>query len=279
MIIPERIYVAIDFKPSISSVLSYAIWLSNIFACKKLTLFHIMEYTLTPPAYLMPYINKEKKKIEEQLKELEKQISKFSVETECKVILGRLIESMREVIRDEKSFTVLGFKHYVTRPSTSERLLKGMKTPALIVKGKDFESISPQNIRLQKILCPVDFSSVSLRALDFAKELALRCGCELTVIHIIPEKKIRGILEQENEIQKYLEYLKEEAQEKIKKIDENLRCEIVAGIPSEEILKRVEQHDLVVIGSKGRSYSEAIMIGSVAESVIKNSPKPILLIH
>ncbi|MDI1471385.1 MAG: universal stress protein [Thermodesulfovibrio sp.] len=275
---PEKIYVAIDFKSSFTSVISYAIWLAKTFNCKNICLFHIMEYTLTPPAYLMPYINQEKKKIEKKLNALAEELNKYEINTENKVVFGRLIESIKEVIKDEKACAVIGFKTHITRPSTSERIIKGHTIPVLIVKVKDFKEINPEAINIKKVLCPVDFSPYSLRALTTAKEISDKLHAELKVIHVIPEQKVKGIIEEPSEVEKYLLYLKEEAIEKIKKTDESLQYEVVSGIPSEVIIEKSKDTDLIVIGSKGRSYTEALIIGSVAESVIKNSTKPILLI-
>jgi nucleotide-binding universal stress UspA family protein len=148
----------------------------------------------------------------------------------------------------------------------------------LIVKVKDFKEINPEAINIKKVLCPVDFSPYSLRALTTAKEISDKLHAELKVIHVIPEQKVKGIIEEPSEVEKYLLYLKEEAIEKIKKTDESLQYEVVSGIPSEVIIEKSKDTDLIVIGSKGRSYTEALIIGSVAESVIKNSTKPILLI-
>lgn len=52
---------------------------------------------------------------------------------------------------------------------------------------------------------------------------------------------------------------------------------MLSGIPSDEILKKAEDMDLIIIGSQGRTYTEALIIGSVSEAIIKNSNKPILL--
>lgn len=274
----RKIYVAIDFKPATYGVLSYAVWLSTTLDCKDLCLFHIMEYTLTPPAYLMPYINKEKKKIEEKLKELAEKLIKYELNIDFQVIFGRLIESIKEVVKDENAFAVIGFKTHITRPSTSERILRGLKVPVLIVKGEDFKEVNPEAIKIKKVLCPVDFSPYSLNALNIAKEIAKKWDCELTVFHVVPEQKVKGIIEEPLEIEKYIDYLKKEACEQIQKINKTLNYEVVSGIPAEEILKKSSDADLVVMGSKGRSYAEAVMLGSVAESVIKNSTKPVLLI-
>lgn len=275
----ERVYVAIDFKSATPLVLSHAVWLSQTFDCKNLCLFHIMEYTLTPPAYLTPYINREKKKTEEKLKNLAKQLASYVSNIDIKVVFGRLIESIKEVIKDENSFVVIGFKTHITRPSTSERILKGLKVPVLIVKGEDFKEINPEDIKIKKILCPVDFSEHSLRALTIAQNIAKKWHSELRVLHVVPEQKVKGIIEEPAEIEKYIDYLKENAQEQLQKIDKTLNYEILSGIPADEIIKKSKETDLIVIGSKGRSYTEAIIIGSVAEAVIKNSLKPVLLIH
>ncbi|MCX8034156.1 MAG: universal stress protein [Thermodesulfovibrio sp.] len=275
----EKIYIAIDFKSSTNSVLSYAVWLSQTFECKNLCLFHIMEYTLTPPAYLTPYINKEKKKIEEKLKKLAEQTISYVSNVEIKVVFGRLIESIKEVMKDKIGFAVMGFKTHITRPSTSERILKGLKMPVLIVKEENFTEFNPAAIKIKKILCPVDFSEYSLKALNFAKNIANKWNCELEVLHVVPEQKVRSIIEDQEEREKYINYLKENAKEQLQKINENLRYEVVAGIPSEEIIKKSKEVDLIVIGSKGRSYTEAVIIGSVAEAVIKHSQKPVLLVH
>jgi nucleotide-binding universal stress UspA family protein len=278
MIKTDKIFVAVDFKKSTDKIFSYAIWMSKIVDCKNLCIFHIMEYNLTPPAYLMPYINKEKNKVVNKLRELSDKLKSFHVEIEIKVVFGRLIESIREVIKGENNIAVIGFKTYITRPSTSERILKGIKVPVLIVKGEDFSEINPENIKIDNILCPVDFSENSLRALKLAKDIAESCHANLLAVHVVPEQKVRCIIEEPEQIEKYLGYLKEEAEEKILKLNKNLNYEVLSGIPAEEILKKIEQPDLIVMGSKGRSYAESIIIGSVAEAVIKNSTKPVLLV-
>lgn len=276
MITSEKIFVAVDFKPFTYTVLSYAVWLSRVVDCSSITLFHIMEYAMTPPAYLMPYIIKEKKKVETNLKELTTKLTEFQLNIDFKVVFGRLIDGIREVIDEERSFAVIGFKTHITRPSTSERILKGIKVPILIVKGESFQEINPEWIKIKNILCPVDFSENSLRVLDLAKEISEKCDSNLTILYVVPEQKIRNIIQDAEVIDKYIDYLKEEAVEKFQKIDKKMHYQVLSGIPSDEILKKAEDMDLIIIGSQGRTYTEALIIGSVSEAIIKNSNKPIL---
>ncbi|MCX7987819.1 MAG: universal stress protein [Thermodesulfovibrio sp.] len=278
MISPDKIIVGIDFKKLTNAVISYSIWLSNVFSCKNLSFFHILEYNLTPPSYLIPYINKEKEKIKDKLDLLADKVKKYSLNVEIKVLFGRLIESINKIAKESNTFMVLGFISHVTRPSTSERILRGVKIPVLIVKSEDFVDITPEKINISKILCPIDFSDNSLRALEVAKEISNKIGAKLLIIHIIPENKVKAIIEDPVGLNKYLEYLKEEAKHEIEKIARGYEYEVIIGIPSEEILQKAKEADLIVIGSKGRSYTEAVIVGSVAEAVIESSKNPVMLI-
>ncbi len=277
MIQPKRIIVGIDFKKLTNSLISHALWLSNLLKCNNLTLFHIIEYNLTPPAYLLPYISKEKQILENKLSSIATELKSKNFNIETKVLFGRLIESLTEIAK-ENAVMVIGFKRYITRPSTSERILKGIKIPIFIVQSNEYDQISPERIKISKILCPIDFSSYSLKALEIAKEISRITNAKLLILHVVPEQRVKNIIEEPELINKYLEDLREESQQEIEKIAENFDFEITSGIPSEEILKKSKKADLIILGSKGRSYAEAIFMGSVAEAVIKNSNKNIFLI-
>lgn len=274
----DKIIVGIDFKELTSTILSYSIWISDIFSCKIILLFHILEYNLTPPSYLMPYINKEKQKIAKVLDALADGLKKYSLKVEVEVIFGRLIESINTISKEGNVLMVLGFKSHVAIPSTSERILKGTKIPVLIVHSEEFREVVPAKIKVSNILCPVDFSENSLRALQVAKEVSNKAGAKLLIVHVIPLNKVKAIIGEDEVVNKYLDYLKNEAENEMKNLAKGYNYKIIMGIPQEEILKESKETDLIIIGSKGRSYAEAIIIGSVAETIIKNSKKTILLV-
>lgn len=274
----DKVFVAVDFKETTISLVSHAIWLSKLTNCNKLCLFHVLEYNLTPPAYLMPYIEKEKRKIENELTQLADKIKDKALNVSFIVKFGRLIDSINSIINREDAFLVLGFKSHITRPSTSERILKGVRVPVFIVKELNFNEISSERIKLSRILCPIDFSENSLRALSAAKEIALASGAVLSAIHVVPEQRVRAIVEDSSAFNNYLDLLREESLERLNEIAKGHEIAVLVGNPAEEILRKVREYDLIVIGSKGRSYASAILIGSVAEAVIKNSPKNVLLI-
>ncbi|MCD6474348.1 MAG: universal stress protein [Thermoplasmata archaeon] len=54
---------------------------------------------------------------------------------------------------------------------------------------------------------------------------------------------------------------------------------IVEGIPSEEIIKFANKNDLIVMGSRGRSAIERILIGSVSEKVLHHAPCSVMIVR
>ncbi|MCX8034521.1 MAG: universal stress protein [Thermodesulfovibrio sp.] len=278
MITPDEIIIGIDFKKLTNTILSYSIWLSTVVNCKNLSLFHILEYNLTPPSYLLPHINREKEKIKKNLDILADTVKRYSLNVENKVIFGRLIETISNLSKGKNVFMVLGFKSYVTRPSTSERILRGVRIPILVVKSEEFKEIKPDKINISQILCPIDFSDNSLRALEFAKEISKKIKAKLLIVYVVPENKVKGIMKDPQAISKYLNYLKEEGENEMEKLAKGYDYEVLIGVPADEILKKAKDADLIIIGSKGRSYVEAVFVGSVAEAVIKNSNKNVFLI-
>ncbi|NTU42880.1 MAG: universal stress protein, partial [Nitrospirales bacterium] len=56
---------------------------------------------------------------------------------------------------------------------------------------------------------------------------------------------------------------------------------IKEGVPHEIILAEASawSADLIVMGARGLSYMQGVILGSVSESVVKSSPCPVMIIH
>jgi nucleotide-binding universal stress UspA family protein len=71
--------------------------------------------------------------------------------------------------------------------------------------------------------------------------------------------------------------------EAAKQVPENLskRTVVRFGRPADEILAEVEEgeHDLVVMGSRGRGAAGSLLLGSVSTAVCHRSPVPVLIVH
>ncbi len=140
----------------------------------------------------------------------------------------------------------------------------------------------------KKILCPLDFSEFTDEIVNYAVSIAGKYGAELHFLHVIPNLNYytpyESFLTPENLIalESSIETEVGKDFEKImKKIDMPVKKVIKSGAPFVEIIEYVkaESMDLIVMGTHGRSGIEHILIGSVAEKVVRKSPCPVLTIR
>jgi nucleotide-binding universal stress UspA family protein len=140
----------------------------------------------------------------------------------------------------------------------------------------------------KRILCPVDFSDISTRVLQIAADLANRFGADLHVIHVfqlpattIMEAVYEDPANMEDKIKKRLnDKLKEFVQE-TKKPDVKITTGVYKGIPDVEIITaaRENQADMIVMGTQGKTGLSHVLLGSVAERVIRHAEVPVLTVH
>ncbi len=138
----------------------------------------------------------------------------------------------------------------------------------------------------RRILCPVDFSEASAGALKAAAGLARRFDASLTLLHVdvvpgsvIPEALLPTPPEVATDLtapasRPLLEW--RERAERLGASRVELRRSI--GQPAAEILAFIDQgaFDLVVIGTHGRTGLGHLLVGSVAEEVVRRSRCPVL---
>ncbi len=137
-----------------------------------------------------------------------------------------------------------------------------------------------------KILCPIDFERDSMDALELACKLAKQSSATvylLTVIGIppigataLPPVPIFPNPEFEAETRRRLERL---AQKKLTKVPHEIF--VASGNAGPEILNFVaaRQIDLIVMGTHGYTGVKHLLLGSVAERVVRESPVPVLTVH
>jgi nucleotide-binding universal stress UspA family protein len=87
----DKILAGIDFAKDTDSVLAYASFFAKSFSA-SLTLLHVIDYLMTPPSYLVPYIEEEKREAGEKLETLKKQLADTGLNAGAWVVIGRLRE-------------------------------------------------------------------------------------------------------------------------------------------------------------------------------------------
>ena len=157
--------------------------------------------------------------------------------------------------------------------TTTERIIQNSEKPVFVVK----ENV-PLNVKT--ILCPVDFSDASKRALHNAIIMARRFNAKLIVFSVCELQTTSWFsskeeLEKENNIR--CEQHQKEFNTFIKLFnltDLDYSLETAKGIPADEILACIENKgiDLLVMGTAGRTGLNRLVMGSVTEKVIREVP-------
>lgn len=140
-------------------------------------------------------------------------------------------------------------------------------------------------VEFAHIICPVDFSESSQRALAYAMAVARWYEAEPTILHVVPTfepMQVRGDLGQP--IQLVTPPTREEVLEEMRRALGTLppRATPVAdaGDPQTVILDRAltEKADLIVMGTHGRRGFKRLLLGSVTEAVLRESPCPVITV-
>jgi nucleotide-binding universal stress UspA family protein len=140
---------------------------------------------------------------------------------------------------------------------------------------------------IRNILVTTDFSDFSTSAVEYAASFALLYGAKIHLIHVIEPGSVVGVRNIELNASTLDAELEANAQEEMRKFvywklknNTNLEQVILRGDPHKEIVKYAQEHDidLIVIATHGRSGLAHILMGSVAEKIIRLSPMPVLAV-
>ncbi len=144
-------------------------------------------------------------------------------------------------------------------------------------------------LSIKKILAPVDFSDASVQGLAAASELAGLFRAELLVANIIPVLPPQPSDPNFTfEVPEYENILHKDAEAKLAEL---IKTSIPAGIaaravlghghPAKEVIRLAEEEkvDLIVIATHGHSGWHHLLLGSVAEKVIRHAPCPVFAVR
>jgi nucleotide-binding universal stress UspA family protein len=281
----KKILAGIDFGKDTDKALCYAAFFAKEFKA-SLNLLYVIDYLITPPAYIAPYIEEEKKTAVQRFTGLMERLKKEDIPTETEVMSGRLQESFAAAAKKiHADLLVLGFVSHTLRRSSSEKLIKGLQMPMLVVRGDKAESVATGNVKIRSILCPLDFSEASAKALNTAKELKDFFSSELDILHVIPDIVINKNIEIKESYDIIVKSLYEDNMNNLLKIKKDYKvdatCLVEKGDPDKTIVSISKERDidLIVIGARGLGLIKGMFIGSVTDAVLKSSPCPVLIIH
>jgi len=140
---------------------------------------------------------------------------------------------------------------------------------------------------IKNILWPTDFSPEGEGALLYASLFAKAFSARITALHVVPDLLPAFYADQpaiEQEISRHMKEVNREAQSKLKAVEKRRKLGfkkviVAEGAAAKKIVETAENEkaDLIVMGKKGQSMLERVLIGSVANHVVRHSPVPVLL--
>jgi len=142
-----------------------------------------------------------------------------------------------------------------------------------------------------RILVPTDFSEPSEAALDCAKAIALRFGASLHLVHIIDDPLVTGIAGVEGfvpEAPSLAAELEAEAESRLTSLVSDatrtrfsVTTDVLHGPAASVITETATSNgfDLIVMGTHGRKGLTHVILGSVAERVVRSASCPVLTVH
>ncbi len=138
-----------------------------------------------------------------------------------------------------------------------------------------------------RILVPTDGSAETGRVVAHAAELAEAHGAELHAMYVINSATFAS-LPMETSWEGISDMLEEEGQSALADVrqfaagyDVTLETHLVEGPPNKEIVRYAERgdFDLIVMGTHGRGGIDRLLLGSVAERVVRASTVPVLTVR
>ena len=137
---------------------------------------------------------------------------------------------------------------------------------------------------IHHILVPTDFGEPAQSAVEVGLELAIKLDAKLTVLHVYEPPIFPyavGVYLPTEELYAAARKTTKETAARARKRWSNLDAFVAEGRPLERILHVAKDQgvDLIVMGTHGHRGFMRALLGSVAETVVRLSPVPVLTVH
>lgn len=297
MVTIDRILCAIDFSDFSLDALRHGLVLARWYSA-QLTLFHVYPVPQLLPvqtvAVSVPASEADPDKVAEDVRRFCAPLLDASGQGADVVVRpgDPAREIRQEAERQQADLLILGTHgrsgfERLFLGSVTEKVLRSTRVPVLTIPPPVREPGSPL---FKTILCPVDFSDASLRALEYALALAKEADARLILLHAIED--VLGDAAADTlghlTVSEYYLHVERDAIARLRAaIPDDARVwsrpeeRVVRGRAPHEILKvAAEEHvELVVMGVQGRGVVDRLVFGSTTHRVIREARCPVLTLH
>ncbi|MGH7909167.1 MAG: universal stress protein [Thermodesulfobacteriota bacterium] len=291
-----RILFATDFSDDAACAQEHAMSLATAWDA-TLDVLHVLEAPawLNADAATIAVVEQARKDAAGRLELVHDHMARSGISSTIRQVVGKPNEHICLAAREKGAdLVVLGLQGrthllYGLIGSTAERVVKDGPCPVLAVPGLRDETGKPSaaspRVPIRHILAPLDFSSPSLNAVEYAIQLAHGLGATLTLMHVLEPVSYDldcglGLIEQEGRKRDHWNRQLTELRDLVTSSGLTAAVEISGGIPSDAILASALRHraDLVVMGTHGRRGLSDWRFGSVADAVLRRATCPILTV-
>jgi len=203
------------------------------------------------------------------------------IAVKTKIVKGSLVPEILKIAGEENvSLIVAGRQKRdilgeLFVGSTTDRIIRKSDVPVLVAKYHILKEIAGETVEqycinmFKKILYPTDWSPCAERVKQYVPALHRVGASEIIIVYVLENEFDLGVKEK-------LSALKQEFQSQGFKVS----VQLLKGKPYREINKIATEEDvsLIVMGSHGKGFTEAIFWGSVSQRVVEYSEKPVLVV-
>ncbi|HEU4731014.1 MAG TPA: universal stress protein [Kofleriaceae bacterium] len=287
----KKILCPIDFSPGSQQAMGVAVRLATA-SNAELVLAHAWylpplayggEYPVAPEAVQI-LVDDEKRGLEDAARDA---AALGARRVETRLLSGVPWQQLVELLRADTGFDLVvmgthgrtGLSRFLLG-SVTENVVRQAPCPVLVVRSQGAGTFG-------HVLCPVDFSACSREAVELAAAVAAPGGAGITLLHVIElpvsysgEPPVAGFAEDLDRASARL--LDQWSRELATKVSVPVATRSRIGSPGAQILAVLESDptfDLVVMGSHGRTGVRRMLLGSVAEKVVRHAACPVLVTH
>jgi nucleotide-binding universal stress UspA family protein len=287
----HRILCPSDFSEASAHAVDQAIVLADGYKATIIALHAVSPLTSAVEATAMD-------ECRDRLRACFDRATKAGIAVDVEIALGlpvhRILESASSLAADVivmGTHGTSGFEHFVLG-SVTEKVLRKATCPVLTVPPR---AQATSRLPFKHVLCAVDFSDASTRAVNWAISLAQASDATVTLLHVLewpwheppPPDMSQFPKEQANALLAFRRYTEESANNRLESLlPQNVTSQQAAtrlrnGKPWAEILgvARDEHTDLIVMGVRGRNPVDLTLFGSTANQVVRMASCPVLTLH
>jgi nucleotide-binding universal stress UspA family protein len=168
-----------------------------------------------------------------------------------------------------------GFVGHALMGSVAERVIRTAPCPVLTVRG-------PRQPVVSNILVAFDFEQASDTALTYARTLARTLGARLHVLHVVESCFLRPVVSDPYALVAAARW---RVCDRLTDEDSRLLHAAVSvdvsDVPAEAIVRYAMDSaiDLIVMGTHGRQGARRLLLGSIAERIVRTAPCPVLTVR